>query len=204
MATLITDPHWEQKIQAERRATGADCYDEAWEGTYMMTPFPNNEHQHLVSRLTMVLGDVIEWPGLGRVLSGTNLSDRKDDWTHNYRVPDVAVFLNDGAAKDFGTHWVGPADFLVEVVSPDDHSREKLPFYGQLGVRELLLIDRDPWVVELYRYSEGGLTLAGSSTLADSAALASEVLPLAFRLISGDERPRIEVTHVESGKQWQV
>lgn len=204
MATLITDPHWEQQIQAERRATGADCYDEAWEGTQMMTPFPNNEHQHLVSRWTMVLGDVIEWSGLGRVLSGTNLSDREDDWTHNYRVPDVAVFLKDGAAKDFGTHWVGPADFLVEVVSPDDHSREKIPFYEQIGVRELLLIDRDPWVVELYRYADGGLALSGSSTLDDSVALASEALPLTFRLVPGDERPQIEVTHSEDGKQWQV
>ena len=71
-------------------------------------------------------------------------------------------------------------------------------------MRELLLIDRDPWGVELYRYSEGGLTLAASSTLADSAALASDVLPLTFRLVRGDERPQIEVTHNESGKQWEV
>ena len=204
MATLITDPYLEEQIQAERRASGGHHHDEVWDGVYMMIPLPNDEHQDFVGGLTAVLIEAIHRAGLGKVRPGVNLSDREEGWIKNYRAPDVAVFLTSGAAKNLGTHWVGAADFLVEIVSPDDHSREKLPFYSQLGVRELLLIDRDPWVVELYRYADGVLALVGSSTLADSAALASEVLPLAFRLISGDERPRIEVTHVESGKQWQV
>ena len=204
MATLITDPYLEEQIQAERQASGGHHHDEVWDGVYMMIPLPNDEHQDLVGELTAVLIEVIHRAGLGKVRPGVNLSDREEGWIKNYRAPDVAVFLMGGAANAFGTHWVGAADFLVEIVSPDDHSRKKLSFYGQIGVRELLLIDRDPWVIELHRLAEGGLALAGTSTLADSAALVSEVLPLTFRLVPGDERPRIEVTHVESGKQWQV
>lgn len=204
MATLITDPFLEEQIQAERQASGGHHHDEVWDGVYMMIPLPNDEHQDFVGGLTAVLIETIHQAGLGKVRPGVNLSDREEGWIKNYRAPDVAVFLKSGAAKNLGTHWVGAADFLVEIISPDDHSREKIPFYSQLGVRELLLIDRDPWAVELHRNADGVLALAGSSTLADSAALASEALPLTFRLVPGEERPRIEVMHNDSGKQWQV
>ena len=97
---------------------------------------------------------------------GVNLSDRDKGWKTNYREPDVAVFLRGGRAIDRGTHWQGAADFLVEIISPGERTREKIPFYSSIGVVELLVIDRDPWSLELYRHENGQLTKVGQSTLA--------------------------------------
>lgn len=43
MATMIHDRLLEERLHNERAATGADRYDEIWEGVYMMAPMPNNE-----------------------------------------------------------------------------------------------------------------------------------------------------------------
>ena len=161
MTMLVTDPSLEERLILERQRTGADRYDEIWEGIYVMSPIANVEHQRIVTRLAAVLQEVVGWSGQGEVFAGLNFSDRGHDWEHNYRVPDVGVFLRGTTAEDLETHWRGPADFLVEVTSPGDRSREKLPFYGRLGVRELLIVDRDDWSLELYRLDAGELRSQG-------------------------------------------
>jgi Uma2 family endonuclease len=198
------DPYVEERIRAEREASGADCYDEVWEGVYMMSPLPDDEHQEIVLQFARVLQEVIGDPALGKVRPGVNLSDREEDWTFNYRGPDVVVFLKTGRARNLGTHWCGPADFLVEITSPHDQTREKIPFYSRLGVVELLVIERQPWRLELYRHSEGELRLTGQSDLESAAVLASGVVPLTFQLVSGDPRPQIQVTHAPADRTWLV
>jgi hypothetical protein len=120
----------------------------------------------------------------------------------------VAVFLAGTSARNRETHWLGGPDFGVEVISRGDDSRDKLPFYAAVGSRELLLIDRDPWALELYRPGVGGvgLALAGTSTVGGGELLASAVLPLGFRLVAGEGggRPRIEVTHADGAQRWLV
>jgi hypothetical protein len=158
--------------------------------------------------LTGILYATIDLPGLGLVHPGANVSDREEDWTFNYRVPDVAVYLAGTTARDCGTHWLGGPDFAVEVASPGDETRDKLPFYGKVGVRELLLIDRDPWALELHRLRDDALIVAGTSRVASGGVLASGVLPLSFRLVGGEGggsgRPRIEVAHVDGAQRWLV
>src|SRR6185437_11290410 len=98
MAT-ITD-----NLIAERIATGGDRYDEVWEGAYMMNPLANNEHQRIALRIALILQNVLGWSDeIGEVFAGVNLSDREIGWEHNYRAPDVALFLKSGAAKNCGT-----------------------------------------------------------------------------------------------------
>ena len=204
MVTLITDPRLEGRLKAERHAWGGDRYDEVWEGTYVMSPLPNIEHQEIVSRLVRILGDVVGWPGQGEVFPGINLSDRGDDWEHDYRAPDVAVFLPGNRAEKWVTHFRGPADFLVEILSPGDRTREKIPFYSRLGVQELLLVDRQPWTLELYRWQNGQLQRIGQSTLDAGDVLVSEAVPLTFQLASGSARPQILVVHPSKGQSWLV
>jgi Uma2 family endonuclease len=200
---MLTDPRLEQRLKAEREASGADRYDEVWEGITMMTPLPNNEHQQIVTRLACILQEVVGWPGLGDVCAGVNLSDRDEDWEHNYRVPDVAVFLRTGRAENRGTHWRGAADLLVEVLSPDDRTRDKLDFYSRLGVRELLLVDRQPWALELCRGGPSGLEKVASAP-PRIGEVRSAVLPLTFRLVAAAGRPEIEVRHADSSREWRV
>lgn len=204
MATVINDPILAEKLIAERRETGADRYDEVWEGVYMLAPLANNEHQNLVTALSHVLSGVISDKGLGQVFAGINVSDRPDDWTKNYRCPDVAVFLNDTQAENHDTYWYGGPDFAVEIVSPHDRAREKLDFYAKVNTRELLIVDRDPWVLELYRLQERKLVLVGTSTLEGSEVLTSEVVPLSLELVPGEKRPQIEILHCDGEQEWRV
>src|SRR5581483_1679822 len=106
MAVYTTDPHLEERLRAERAKSGADRYDEVWEGVLFMPPLANNEHQALASRLGAILVSVVP-PEAGQVYVGVNVSDCEDDWTFNYRIPDVAVFLAGTKSKDRGTHWLG-------------------------------------------------------------------------------------------------
>ncbi|MBI3469538.1 MAG: Uma2 family endonuclease [Planctomycetes bacterium] len=204
MAVLVIDPLVEDDLLARRRASGGDRYDEVWDGVYLMSPIPNSEHQQLAGRLTGVFLQVVGWNPRVEVFPGINVSDRVDDWRQNYRVPDVAVFLENTRARDLGTHWLGGPDFGVEIESPKDRSRDKIPFYAQVGVQELLLIEREPWALELYRLQGDALTLVGRVVPGDEAALESTVLAVRFRLIPANPRPLIEVTRLDGSERWLV
>lgn len=204
MVMLVLDREFEERTRAQRRAMGLDDRDEVWDGVYVMSPLADIEHQNLVGGLTTVLTVVIVWPGMGSVQPGTNVSDRDEDWVDNYRIPDVAVFLNGTTAIHLGTHWLGGPDFTVEVLSNQDRARQKLPFYASLGVREVLMVDRDSWALELYRLADGRLDPVGRSTLDQPHLLSSEVVPLSFRLAAGEPRPAIEVSHADGQRRWTI
>jgi Uma2 family endonuclease len=204
MVMLIAEPHLEEELIAERRASGADRFDEVWEGVYHVSPIPNIEHQELAGILFAIFLEVVRAGKLGMAYPGVNVSDREEDWTQNYRGPDVAVVLAGCHAKNCGTHWFGGPDLVVEVVSPHDRSRDKIDFYSLVGVREFLIVDRFPWALELYRLNAGRLQLAGRSTSDAPSELQSSVLPLNFRLVPGDARPVIEVTHHDGSQTWRI
>jgi Uma2 family endonuclease len=193
MTMLVLDPADIRRLKAERKRTGADRFDEVWDRVYVMAPPANNEHQLFATQLSNVVCEVVPWPDAGTVFTGCNVSDREDKWKKNYRRPDVAVFLKGNPAQDRDTHWFGGPDFAIEIVSPNDRSREKLDFYAKVGVRELLILDRKPWRLELYRLRMGVLATAGSASLKAPAPMVSEVLPLTFSLLAGKPRPRLRV-----------
>jgi Uma2 family endonuclease len=203
---LVCEPWIEEQVIADRKARGIDQHDEVWDGVYFVSPIASNEHQDILGGLTVVFRTVVDAAKLGVTFPGVNVSDQEIDWRENFRVPDAAVFLAGNRAENRDSHWYGGPDFAVEIVSPNDRSHEKLAFYAKVGVRELLVIDRDPWALELYRLDHVGrdLVLAGRSTLKDSAQLDSQVLPLAFRLLAGTARPQIEVAHSDGRQTWLI
>jgi Uma2 family endonuclease len=202
MATLVLDPQVEERIKAERAASGGDRYDEVWEGVYMMAPLADDEHQDLQTQLGGVLLVRVGWTGLGQVRTGVNVSDREDDWTKNYRCPDVAVFLPGTKARNCGTFWLGGPDFAIEIISRGDRSRDKFDFYAKVGVRELLLVDRHPWALEFYQLVRNEMQLQTRSTLAAPAVITSNLVPLTFQLAPGQPRPRIKVTDADGKQNW--
>jgi len=203
MAIMVLDPDVEEQVLALRVGSDGDQYDEVWEGVYIVTPLPNCDHQEIVGELDSILREVIVRTKLGRVFPGVNLSDRNIDWKYNYREPDLAVFLRSGKAINHGTHWQGAADFLVEIISPGERTREKIPFYSQIGVVELLVIDREPWLLELYRQQNGQLEKVGQCSLDAPEVLAGQTVGLTFQLLPGEERPQIQVTQPATGRKWE-
>lgn len=204
MAMLINDESLEKRLQSERAALGVDRFDEVWEGVYVMAAAPNHEHQRLVGRLTRVLDEVVADRGLGDVLPGVNVSDRVDSWQDNYRIPDVAVLLNDSHAENRGAFWFGGPDFAVEIASPNDQTRQKLGFYASVGTRELLIIERDPWQMELFRNDGETLVSAGLVKPADGVLINSEVVSLQLRFGSNKQTVSIEAIDPVDGKSWTL
>jgi Uma2 family endonuclease len=201
MATLVTDPMLEERLRAERERSGADRFDEVWEGTCFMPPLADNQHQDLAFQLAVAIHGALGNPD-ALIFVAVNVSDREEGWVENYRVPDVGVFLPGGQAKNCGTHWCGGPDFAVEIVSPGDRALEKLAFYAAVGVRELLLIERDPWALQLFGLKHGKLTEAGRSEGPQCALVRSEVVPVTFRLAASGVRPAIELAQQDGAQQW--
>ena len=126
-----------------------------------------------------------------------------EGWQENYRVPDVVVRLEGGAAQILEAHWCGGPDFVVEVISPEDGAREKLPFYAAIGTREVLLIDRKPWAIELYTLQDGRMVPVGVSRPETGQVVTSGVVPLTFRLVTEDGQVKVEVGHPADGQMWR-
>lgn len=202
MPTLILDPHVERQLQDMRQANGISERDEVWAGVTIVMPLPNLEHQRIVAFFMRVFGEVFPIDGSFLPLPGANVSDQIEDWKENYREPDVLVVREGGNALDCDTHLYGGPEFVVEVVSLGDRCRDKLPFYASIGTKEVLIVDRNPWQVELYQLRRGKLRLAGIAKPSDRSMLKSAVVPLSFSLVRGKPRPKIRITHTDDGREW--
>jgi Uma2 family endonuclease len=146
-----------------------------------MAAMPNNAHQKLLDDLGDILTEVVKRGKLGGKYQGANVSDRRKGWESNYRVPDMLVVLKNSRAVDCGTHFCGGPDFLVEIQSPGDDTEGKVPFYGKIGGRELLMIHRDKRTLRLLRLEGEELVLVKPEPSERKEWLVSAVLPLAFR-----------------------
>jgi Uma2 family endonuclease len=204
MMMVVLDPREQRRLRRERKLTGADRFDEVWDGVYVMAPAANNQHQWLAQEITTAIRQGIRFPEDGLVYTTCNVSDREEKWEKNYRCPDVAVYLVGNLAQDRDTHWFGGPDFAVEIVSPNDRSRDKLEFYFKVGVRELLIVDRKPWRLELYRNDGMALSLAGVSTPTKAKVLSSQVIPFRFSLSPGQPRPKLLIVRRSDGHTTRI
>jgi Uma2 family endonuclease len=137
----------DEALLEQRRRLGQDKRDEVWAGVLHMVPPASSDHQ-LVSRdLFRVLDRIARRTGL-EVLYETGLFDPRytgDD--QEYRVPDLVVASREVISK---RGIEGAATLVVEILSPGDESRKKLPFYAEMGVQEIWLIDPKARTVELF------------------------------------------------------
>jgi len=132
MRTLVFDPPPPQleALLDQRRRTGTDRHDEVWEGVYHMIPVAGIVHSLVAAQLAVLLDAPARASGL---VVGTEFNLGVKD---NYRVPDLGVHRNPQPAV-----WVPTAAIAVEILSPDDDTWKKLPFYAQHEVDELLIVD---------------------------------------------------------------
>jgi Uma2 family endonuclease len=133
MPTLVRDPPPVefQELLERRRRLGQDLLDEMWEGIYHMNPAPNRRHAYVVQQVAEMLGPLARAARLVPMMSIFNLGEPDD-----YRVPDGGMFEPGPDAV-----YVPTAALVLEVVSPDDETWQKLDFYAGHGVDELLIVD---------------------------------------------------------------
>lgn len=174
----------------ERSRTGADIRDEVWEGVLHMVPQPTTKHQAFGARLLVALQPAVRALNL-EFFYETSLY-RPASALLDYRVPDL-MFTKLANVSERGVE--GKAEFVIELLSEDDESREKLPFYQEVGVAEVLLVDPGTREFELYSLRGGKL----HAVLPDgNGAVRSQTLGVTFAKVAG---PRLALTWAGGGSE---
>ncbi len=168
MRTVILGPRPTEldALVERRRALGLDLHDEEWEGDYHMAPAAHPSHGYLDDELAVLLRPLARQAGL--VGSGPfNLGE-----AHDYRVPDRG--LHRAVAT---TTFVPTAALVVEIVSPDDETPNKLDFYAAHGVDELLIVSPSERSVRWLALEDGCYVATDESSLVGVSAdeLASRI-----------------------------
>lgn len=144
------------ELLAWRKKTGADRWDEVWDGVLHMSFNPGACHQEVEGALFVWLHT--HWgnaPGRD-VLCRIDISPPGlEDWTTNYRTPDIVLVTPERASRLASGHLVGGPDVAIEVRSPGDESYDKLDFYCQVGTDEIWVIDRATLACEIYKNRDG-------------------------------------------------
>ncbi len=148
MSTLVlgTPPPELAALLERRRQAGVDRLDEVWEGVLHMVPGPSVEHARICQQLAEVLGPLARTAGLVPTMSEFNVGESE----HDFRVPDGGLHRPGAAGV-----WHPTAALVVEILSPDDESRQKLPFYAAHGVDEVLLVDPEQRLVTWLALRDG-------------------------------------------------
>jgi Uma2 family endonuclease len=143
-----------EHILAWRRKTGADQWDEMWEGVLHMAPSPNRDHQDVEFELEAWLRRHWAEPNGCRVYHQINVAE-PGAWPNNYRVPDLVLLAPSRFKIDRNEYFNGGPDAVVEIHSPGDEAYEKFDFYAKNGVREVWVIDRDSRRPEIFVLTDG-------------------------------------------------
>ncbi len=133
MPTLVRDPppvEFEALLERRRRL-GQDRFDEVWDGVLHMNPAPSYEHQRISQQLAVILDPLARAAGLEAVIGGVNIGT-----ADSYRIPDGSLHR-----PGSGGTFLATAALALEIVSPDDETWEKLAFYADRHVDELLIVD---------------------------------------------------------------
>lgn len=169
-----------EELLADRRRLGQDRYDEVWDGEDIIMPDPRFLHRVLAGRIYCLLDDIVVHEGRA-IVQGSNVSDREFGWIENDIIPDLTMYRAEKVIENDDTHVVGGPSLAIEIVSPGDRTYEKVAKYDGFGTDELLLIDRDPFVISRYARSDEGLAAAGTAE-PDAAAVTTEQVAAAWSL----------------------
>ena len=115
---------------------------------------------------------------------GANVSDDRNDWLHNYRIPDVLCLKNNSTAVDRDSHLLGGPEFVIEILSRGQNATDKNDFYASVGVRGLLVIERNPWRLTFHANAVAGQPLrpAATSGVDNSDWITLNILPVQIRV----------------------
>lgn len=137
------------------------CDEDTWaewvDGEVQMVSPASDRHQDLADFLTAVVRIFVEARGLGVVRSAPFLMKMGPELPG--REPDLVFVSREHLGRLKATYLDGPADLVVEIVSPESRVRdrgEKFYEYETAGVREYWLIDPEREEARFYRLGERG------------------------------------------------
>jgi Uma2 family endonuclease len=164
-----------------------------------MPPMPNFDHQDFEGSLQTYVW--LRWaqPRKAKVVHQMNLAS-VGGWPKDYRIPDLLLVTRERfRIINRGEYFEGAPNAVAEIHSSGDEAYEKLPFYAQLGVPEVWVIDRDSKEPEIYVLKRGRYKkqAAGAGGWVRSPATGLEMKrgqpgKLAIR-VAGDDSTRAEL-----------
>ncbi len=181
-----------------------DTLAEWVDGKVVMYSPASDRHQDLTRFLTVVLSTYTEILDLGVIRP----APFQMKLAHSGREPDLLFVAKENLSRLKETYLDGPADLVVEVVSPESVGRdrgEKFYEYQEAGIPEYWLIDPDREWAEFYRLGEDGLyrvVFAGREGI-----FRSEVLPgfwLRVEWLWQEPLPLVEDVLLEVGREDYV
>lgn len=157
----------------ERRRLGIDGRDEMWDGVVHVVPPAGDGQQALQPELLYALFPLARRAGLLQRVETGLYGDERD-----YRVPDQ-LYCRPEHRSDRGAEG---ADLVIEIRSAGDETYEKIDWYADRGVREMLIVHPEGRRVEFLR-NVGGRLLPVSA--GSDGALHSEVLGITLATVDG-------------------
>ncbi|MCD5408496.1 Uma2 family endonuclease [Candidatus Bipolaricaulota bacterium] len=137
------------------------CDEDTWaewvDGEVIVLSPASNRHQDLCNFLAFLLRAYAEARGLGVIRTAPfsmHLLELK-----RAREPDILFIAAENLNRLKETHLEGPADLVVEIVSPESRLRdrgEKFAEYELAGVREYWIIDPDERRADFYVLGSDG------------------------------------------------
>lgn len=156
----------------------------------LMSP-ASDPHQRVIQFLVRILTVWIESRDLGKLY--LDFLMRMPDPVSSGRVPDLLFVSRAHADRARHTYLAGPADLVIEIVSPDSISRdrgEKFVEYEKAGIPEYWLLDPEREQGEFYELGADGryrLALGGRDGTYRSRVL--DGLPLELEWLWQDPPP---------------
>jgi Uma2 family endonuclease len=127
-------------------AWAGDSIRAEWKNGEVIVPMPPKDRHHdVVGFLHLLFRMFVDWLHLGKVR--TVPFEMKPMPEANSREPDVIFVARENLARLTADRLAGPADLIVEVVSDDSVSRDRVDKfyeYQEIGVREYWVIDPRP------------------------------------------------------------
>jgi len=157
---MVTKARPDKKLTYEEFL--AWCDEDTWaewvDGEVVMVSPASERHEELRGFLEAVLRIFVEQRGLGRVL-GASFQMRLPEPVRSGRQPDLLFVAADRLTFVKETYLDGPADLVVEIISPESRLRdrgEKFAEYEMSGVREYWLLDPERREADFYRLDPRG------------------------------------------------
>ncbi len=150
-----------------------DTLAEWVDGEVVMYSPASRKHQNIADFLTVILRTFVEARQLGVVLS----APFQMRLAGSGREPDLMFVATEHLDRLRETHLDGPADLVVEVLSPESMGRdrgEKFYEYAQAGIPEYWLIDPEGEQAEFYVLGRPGryrLEMAGAEGIYRSSVI---------------------------------
>ncbi len=137
------------------------CDEDTWaewvDGEVVVLSPASMRHQQLVDFLVQTLGVYVQAKGLGLLLSAPFQMKTGPDLPG--REPDLLFVARENLGRLKDRYLEGPADLVVEVVSPESRLRdrgEKFAEYEAGGVREYWLVDPEAGQADFYVLAPDG------------------------------------------------